>query len=337
MDKNGLVKRYLEWLDTSLARSEKTIEQYGQTLHRLVTYASEQQRDITALDLSALEGFTGMYLHQMGLRPASRGPAVAAVRGFYKWAQRRGHVAENVAAELPRPKIGQALPSVLTLAEAERLIMAPGVDDYLALRDTCILAVLMGCGPRISGLWQMNESSLIWFQDEKDHEQLMIKFTEKGKQERIVPAPVQVALLLRAYLGHPYLDEVDRTLPNGDKVLWLSIQPGNIKAHEHYGEKRRLSRASIRDLIVRWGTVAKIDRRKLHPHALRHMYGTELAESDVSLIERQRLMGHAKPESTAIYDHTAMRKLRNTVKGASPMAKIKSPATELAKRLLRST
>jgi len=83
--------------------------------------------------------------------------------------------------------------------------------------------------------------------------------------------------------------------------------------------------------------VAKIDRAKLHPHALRHTYGTELAESDVSLIERQRLMGHVKPETTAIYDHTAMRKLRRTIDKASPLAKIKSPAADLAEKLLRST
>jgi Phage integrase family. len=52
------------------------------------------------------------------------------------------------------------------------------------------------------------------------------------------------------------------------------------------------------------------------------LYGTELAESEVDLLVRQVLMGHAKPETTEVYTHLAQRKLMQTVDRANPLGKM---------------
>jgi len=51
------------------------------------------------------------------------------------------------------------------------------------------------------------------------------------------------------------------------------------------------------------------------------------------LITRQRLMGHADPKTTEIYDHLAMRKVTRDVDRANPLAKIRTPASDLLQRL----
>jgi hypothetical protein len=65
------------------------------------------------------------------------------------------------------------------------------------------------------------------------------------------------------------------------------------------GEKRRLTRKAVHDMIQRYGKRHGIPDDELHPHAFRHRFGTELAEGDVSLVNIQDLMGHADPKSTA--------------------------------------
>ncbi|HTW97228.1 MAG TPA: tyrosine-type recombinase/integrase [Acidimicrobiales bacterium] len=42
-----------------------------------------------------------------------------------------------------------------------------------------------------------------------------------------------------------------------------------------------------------------------HPHALRHTFGTALAEADVDLAVMRELMGHAHIDTTARYLHLA--------------------------------
>jgi site-specific recombinase XerD len=47
-----------------------------------------------------------------------------------------------------------------------------------------------------------------------------------------------------------------------------------------------------------------------HPHALRHSFGTSLAEAGVDLAVIQELMGHDHVDSSAVYVHLAPAHLR---------------------------
>ena len=117
----------------------------------------------------------------------------------------------------------------------------------------------------------------------------------------------------------------------GDQVLFVSTRNRTVPPHEYHGERRRLRRQAVVAMVKRHGK--GIPEEQLHPHALRHLYGTELREDDVDLITRQRLMGHADPKTTAIYDHLAMRKVTRDVDRANPLAKIRTPASDLLKQL----
>ena len=109
-----------------------------------------------------------------------------------------------------------------------------------------------------------------------------------------------------------------------------------IPLHEYHGEQRRIAPRSIHDMIQTYGRRLQLPADQLHPHALRHLFGTELAESDMDLIKSQALLGHADPKTSAIYMRLAMRKLAKVVDVASPLRKIKTPVTDLARHLEQS-
>lgn len=327
------VHSWLDWLQHNGGRGVRTVDKYAGYLDRLAVWCSSPADDERAapstsdplrLTPTDLERFCGIAAHYAGLTPRSRRPLVAAVRGFFAWYARAESVA-NPAEQLAYPKFGAPLPAAMSLAEAERMLMTPDIETFTGLRNAAMIAVLIGCGLRISGLVAMNESSLIWHADEEGVEHLTLRVTEKGKKERLVPVPQETALLLRAYLGHVDLEVIDRNIAGGDRVLWISTCNHMVGPHEYHGEARRLSTRTVADMIALVGKRAQVAPRNRHAHAMRHLYGTELTESDVPTLQVQGLMGHVDPKDTEIYTRLAQRRLREAVDRGNPMAKMRAP------------
>ncbi len=116
-------------------------------------------------------------------------------------------------------------------------------------------------------------------------------------------------------------------------MLFVSTRNRRLQDYEYHGEARRLSRRSVAEMIARYGTQAGLPADQLHPHALRHLYGTEMTEDDQALIDVKSLMGHADIKTTEIYTQLARRRLGKVVDKSSPINKIKTPVTEIARRL----
>jgi len=220
----------------------------------------------------------------------------------------------------------------MTLASAEKLMWGPDFSTFEGVRDGAMIALLVGCGLRVTGIVRLNEGDIV--QDEVGGKvRMIIKVKEKGDKERRLPIPPEADLLLRLYLEHPDLKDIPRALPNGDQVLFVTTRNRTVPAHEYNGDRRRFNRRSVLQMIKRYGERAGIPEDQLHPHAIRHLYGTELIEGDVNLLNAQKLMGHADPKSTEIYTHTAMRMLTKEVDRANPLAKMRTPVSQLLKQL----
>lgn len=323
------VETWLERKQLNEGRSALTVSKYRGYLTRLYDYlASEQSVDLLQADAEMLLDFSGLYMHRQGLSPRSRRALVAAVRGFYAWANKQGLIDGDPARHLDYPKAGRPLPDVAQLQTLERLMMAPDINTLKGIRDCAMLAMLAGCGLRRAGLCSLNESNLIWTTLE-EKKRLLVRVTEKGDKERVIPAPGEVFLLLRAYLGHPDLAPIDRTLEDGDRVLFISLNNQRITPDKYHGEARRISPKSVDDMIKHYGRQLDLPAKELHAHAFRHAFGTQLAEDGVSLREIQDLLGHQDPKSTEIYTRLATQRLARTVDKSNPLAKIRTPVKGL--------
>lgn len=331
----ALVVRWLEVKAHNEGRSTVTLNEYRRHLTRLQEFLAGQNMTLLTASADALEDFAGRHQHARGVKPISRKVIVSALRGFYGWLKQKGVLDDNPAACLPTPKAGSPLPRSMSLAHAQKLLMEPGISTFLGLRDTAIIAVLIGTGCRASGVRNLNERDLIWTHTPTGTERLTIRFCEKGKKERLVPVPLECSLLIRAYLGHPALEDIERTLPSGDRVLFV-VTCSPIPAHEFYGEKRRIQTDWVFRIVGKYGERAGLPKTFCHPHALRHLYGTELAESDVDVLVRQALMGHAQPETTEVYTHLATRKLEEIVDRANPLGKMPRGPSHALADLVRS-
>lgn len=335
-----LVARYETWLLHSSGRSPRTVTKYAGQLLALGRWYATPPDDPklkpagpspVEATTDELELFAGLYAHHRGLSPRSRAPIIASLKSFYRWASRRAGLSDP-ASGLVYPEIGRRLPVPASLDTAEKLMMAPDVTTFLGLRDAAIIATLIGTGIRVSGLVSMNESALIWSTD-KGQLLLDIKVTEKGGKERVVPVPTEAQVLVRSYLFHLDMDAIDRQLKDGDRVLWVSTRNRMCGAHEYHGERRRIRPGAINQLIKKYGKRAGVPMEHCHPHAFRHLFGTELAEHDIDPWQRQAMMGHADIKSTEVYTHLAMRKLRESSNKANPLKRLKSPILDSAREI----
>lgn len=328
------VSGFLHFKDVNAGRSPRTLEVYGLALRRFAEYCSEAGIDPLHVSHDELLAFSGAWqFKRLGLRdPRSRMPAISAVREFFKWAEARHLVSVNPAQALPHPKVGKRIPRVVTLENAEKIMWAPDFSTFRGVRDAAMLGLLVGCGLRVSGLLGLNEGDVL--RDSIDgRPRLVIRVMEKGARERLQPVPEQADLLLRMYLEHPDLAAIDRDLQSGDKVLFVALVNRNIAPDEFRGENRRLKRRALHELVQRYGIEAGIPLDQAHPHALRHLFGTELAEDDVPTVTASQLLGHADPKNTAIYQQMAMRKLTRVVDQAGPMSKMRTPVAAVLSKL----
>lgn len=329
-----LIDDFLTFKQVNRNRSPRTIEVYRLALDRLVTFMAG--REVTLASDDELVAFTGAWLHRnFHLQPAARKVYVSATREFYRWLYRRRHIAVDIADRVPVPQLGKPLPDVMSLASAEKLMWAPDFNTFEGVRDGAMMALLVGCGFRVSGLVGLNESDIIT-REVDGKPRLALRVREKGNKSRQVPVPPEADLLLRMYLEHPTLKEIDRGITRGtapDRVLFVSVRNRSVPVHDYRGESRRLSRRSINVMLAKYGKEVGISARELHPHAMRHLFGTELAESNIDILQRQQLMGHADPKSTAIYEHLAVSKATRALDQGNPLSKIRSPVSDLLKRL----
>ena len=324
-----LIDQFLRWKEENENCSAKTVKKYRKLLGQLSEFLKGEYQNAT---LSQLERFSGGWLHRKGYSASSRKVAVAAVRGFFSYLSKRKIVVKNPADDLVYPKTGRRLPRFMGLKSAESLLFQPDLNSFSGIRDSAILALLMGCGFRVSGVCGLNESNLIWYQHD-NADRLAIRTLEKGDRERIVPVPLEAMLLLQAYLGHPELQEIDRLLDDGDQVLFVNLRNRHIPEWDHRGELRRMSTRAIDRMIKRYAIEAGVPEEHAHPHALRHLFGTELAESDFSTLQIQSLMGHADPKTSEIYVHVSMRKMTSVLDKGNPLGKINTPVTALLREL----
>jgi len=204
---------------------------------------------------------------------------VCALRFFYTHTLRRKISMERI----PCPRRERKLPLILSRPEVKALVEAPS-----DLRHRTLLAILYGCGLRVSEVTELKVSDI-------DSARNVLRVRHgKGRKERQTLLPAKLLELLRCYWRNQrptdwWFPRTDSTRPISPQAVFLTC-------------RKAAQRAGI--------------SQPLHPHSLRHAFATHLLEAGVNLRTIQILLGHANLETAARYLHVAGVAVRST---ASPL------------------
>jgi integrase/recombinase XerC len=277
--------------------SPHTIKAYSRDLSLFAVYAGS--RGWKQIDHIAVRGFLSQ-LYENRLSKTSVARALAAVRSLYRWLAREGVVEQNPAKLVATPKLPKKLPRVPTIEEMNSVIdgQMPEVAAFPA-RDRLMLELLYGCGIRNSELTGINLDDI-----RLSAEAILIR--GKGKKERYVPFGHSVKMALAAYL--PGRQKVFEAIRRHAPALLINRRGG------------RLTTRSV-GRIVKKIAVAKGLSPDVHPHTLRHAFGTHMLEEGADLRAIQELLGHERLATTQRYTQLSMKHVLQVYDQTHPRAK----------------
>jgi integrase/recombinase XerC len=226
---------------------------------------------------------------------------VSGLRAFFKFWLLRGKVARNPFLGVPLPKLEKRLPQFLTEAQMKLLLTGPqrllenqALDAFTAWRDRLTMELLYGGGLRVSELVALDYGQI-------DFSSGVARVLGKGKKERLCP----LGRVAMAVLGKWRSDFARDSGPAAPVLV-------NAK-HE------RLPVRQVQLLLKRYLALADLPL-ELTPHKLRHSYATHLLNAGADLRLVQELLGHVSLNTTQVYTHLSVARLRDIYAKAHPRA-----------------
>jgi integrase/recombinase XerC len=290
--------------------SAHTIKAYAGDLDVFSAYIGS--RDWKTIDHIAIRGFLS-HLYDKGLSKTSVARALAAVRSLYRWLAQEGVVEQNPAKLVSTPRLPKKLPRVPTIEEMNSMLdgKMPEVASFPE-RDRLMFELLYGCGIRNSELVGINLDDI-----SLSNEAILIR--GKGKKERYVPFGGSALAALSVYL--PWRQQLLATLrstpKNVAKIATQAKSPPALLINQRGG---RLTTRSVGRIIKRIAT-AKGLSPDVHPHTLRHAFGTHMLEEGADLRAIQELLGHERLATTQRYTQLSVKHVMNVYDQTHPRAK----------------
>ena len=277
--------------------SPHTIKAYTSDLDAFSAYIGS--RDPKAIDHIAIRGFLS-HLYDKGLSKTSVARSLAAIRSLYRWLAQEGIVEQNPAKLVSTPRLPKKLPRVPTIEEVNSVLdgKMPEVASFPE-RDRLLLELLYGCGIRNSELVGINLDDI-----RASNEAILIR--GKGKKERYVPFGESAHEALTVYL--PWRHQLLATVKKSTAALLINQRGG------------RLTTRSVGRIVKRIA-VAKGLSPDVHPHTLRHAFGTHMLEEGADLRAIQELLGHERLATTQRYTQLSVKHMMDVYDQTHPRAK----------------
>jgi integrase/recombinase XerC len=336
---SGLAEGFLAMLLNERGASEHTVRAYAREVRSFADYVRETLGDgasVKQVEHLHIRAYMGV-LYERGLTKASVARALAAVRSWFKWLAKEGKVAQNPALLVSTPKLPKHLPRVPSMEEVNRVLnslegngsgngsgnesgigsggngasggsAAKDKQDAAAWpeRDRVIFELLYGCGIRNSELVGLDIGSVRWRDD-------AVLVRGKGRKERLVPLGDEAAAALKAYLP---LREA-KLLAAGKGAL---VANGPLMTNLRMRGDCRLTTRSV-GRIVKAIALSRGLPADVHPHTLRHAFGTHMLEEGADLRAIQEMLGHERLSTTQRYTQLTVGQVQKVYDETHPRAK----------------
>ncbi len=315
---SGLVEGFLAMLANERGASAHTVRAYAREVRSFADYLRETLGDgvsVKKVEHLHIRAYLGL-LYERGLTKASAARALAAVRSWFKWLAKEGKVAQNPALLVSTPKLPKHLPRVPSVEEVNRVLnsLESGGEKKKAEadaaawpeRDRVIFELLYGCGIRNSELVGLDMGSVKWRDD-------AVLVRGKGRKERLVPLGDEAAVALKAYLP---LREA-KLLAAGRAGL---VHDGPLVMNLRMRGDCRLTTRSV-GRIVKAIALSRGLAADVHPHTLRHAFGTHMLEEGADLRAIQEMLGHERLSTTQRYTQLTVGQVQKVYDETHPRAK----------------
>ncbi len=278
METEGLledVEWFLDHLLVEKGASPHTVSNYRRDLSAIVQLLASASLktwgDVTNRHLTLLDPWLET---ASSTRTAQR--RISAFRSFLRFLKRQGVKIEidlpSTAGFKTPKRLPKAMPATLVAKMMETDMAGP-----TGLRNQALIALLFGCGLRISEAIELGLNDY-------DQENRALRVLGKRQKVRMVPVPEEVDQVIQTYLMRGRTEIMRKPT---DKLL-LSVRGNKLSRQVAYDIVNELARS-----------VGK--NQPTGPHTLRHSYAVALLKGGADLRVVQELLGHASIVTTQVY------------------------------------
>jgi len=300
----ALVEQFLERLRSERRYAAPTLLAYARDLRGLVE----------ELNSRAWSLITSAQVRRLVAQRAARGLAARSIartlsawRGFFDFLLEHQLVSHNPVRQVRAPKMPHRLPKALPADDSQRLLDHTDAQSSATwVRDQAIMELFYGSGLRLSELIQLDMAyhagAVGWY----ERSEALVHVLGKGSRRRSLPVGAKAVEAIDAWLNQ--------------RAQWIA-KLGSADAHALFLGVRgaRISPRSIQHRLAEIGKARGLPVR-LHPHALRHSFASDLLQSSGDLRAVQELLGHASIASTQIYTSLDFQRLAEVYDKAHPRA-----------------
>jgi integrase/recombinase XerC len=310
----SLVAEFLRVLAAERGSSPHTLRAYERELRGFAAWAREQlgpEAGPDGIEHTHIRAYLST-LYDRGLQKSSAARALAAIRSWFRWLARSGRVESNPASLVATPRLPKHLPRVPSIEQMNRVVDSIDADAASwPARDAAIFELLYGCGMRNAELVGLNLADIHWAND-------AILVRGKGQKQRLVPLGDAAADAVRIYLAEREAHLAASTEPGArtTPALFLNIYLRGLDAP---GGQARLTTRSVGRIVKRIAVLRGLSA-EVHPHTLRHAFGTHLLEEGADLRAIQELLGHERLSTTQRYTQLTTAQLEQVYDHTHPRA-----------------
>ncbi len=279
-----------------------TLESYRRDLDDFGAFLAGRRRTPETATAEQIRAYLKR-LAESGMAPSTSARRLSALRQFFRFLYQESVRGDDPSATLDSPRQGRALPKYLSEEEVEELLKA--VHERTGpegLRLVALMEVLYATGLRVSELVGLPLSAI-----SRDGRVLVVR--GKGGKERMVPLSEPAIDALETYL------EVRENFVPGGRAAAAAAHLFPSRSKDGH-----LTRARFGQLLKEVAADARIDRRRVSPHVLRHSFASHLLAHGADLRALQQMLGHADIATTQIYTHVLDERLKALVNEAHPLA-----------------
>lgn len=300
------IAAWLLHLQAERRLSHHTVEAYDRDLRQFLAHFREERgaaldvQDFESLTPADLRGFLAFRRTQdVGNRTLMRG--LAGIRSFVRFIEKRHSLKIGAFSALRTPKVPRRLPRALPVSDARDLTDTASREGdtrapWILARDAAVLALLYGCGLRISEALGISRGEAPIGRRET------VTVIGKGRKPRTLPVILPVRKAIEDYLRLcPYNGAPDAPLFVGQRGGPLSPRIIQLAVERMRGALGLPDGAT--------------------PHALRHSFATHLLGRGGDLRTIQELLGHASLSTTQLYTAVDSARLLEAYRSAHPHGK----------------
>ncbi len=233
-------------------------------------------------------------LMDVGLAARSINRKKSSIKRYYNFLLTQSAVDANPVAGIPPVKTPNHLPEVVRADDIFDQLEVHTGQTFKKARNNMIVLIFFATGMRRAELIQLKNKDFNFISGE-------ITVTGKGSKTRIIPFGERLTNSIKNF---NFIKE--RTFGENASDYFLLTDKGQQLYPKFVYRK-------VKETLTQISTL-----NKKSPHVLRHSFATHLLNNGADLISIKELLGHASLESTQVYTHNSVEKLKEVYRKTHP-------------------